>query len=1146
MPPVLTGDVVLDLETLGFEDGSDDTVTLRRGNSVAPLNAGTETIEVYINGNLYTVLDESAVTSLTINGTDDNDTFLIEETAEGLPELAGAVPSGSDNTLLTGSPKFEVNGGLGTDALEYTFIPGGLDYNTIYAAINDGASTGDDEGELLFTDTGGATNSHQIYFTGLEPITTSGLVGGTLTVRGDGTDNNIIVDRADLVGPGGGQATDTRVFISNAEFFDFAANTYTGLVLEGLGGSDTIEVRGFADGETDLAQLTLDGHTADAGILIGSPDDDAADTLQLRTNELPGNSGTGISTDIFGRGGDDTVEVGDSTVGLDQIVGAVNVEGQANDLTFVDYSVSAKGATSTSQLSDGDLLTILDDANTASSTYTVTGTTVARTGTGTITYSTIERLAVNTSDTAASDIDVNSVASGGFRATINAGDAADDIDITTTGTSAVLLVNAGGGADTVDLADTTETGKVFLRGDAGADTITVVQTGGIFSGVSVEIEGGTENDSITVNQFDGHLLRIDGDAGADVITLEGIADQGSGGADLFGGDGNDTFNIGDTTNGLDDILGEVCVFGEGSDTAPSTNYSIGAKGFSQSFSRSHGDQLNILDDANTSSSTYTITSTTVDRTGAGTITYDSTVERLNVNTSDTAASDIDVTSTAGINVTTINAGDDADDIDISTTGDISVLIVNAGGGADTIDVATTADTSLTFLRGDAGADSITVVDTGNTSANGLDIEGGTEDDTITINQFNGAFLRVDGDAGADVITLEGIAVTGAADLFGSEGNDTFNIGDTTNGLDDILGEVCVFGEGNDTAPSTNYSIGAKGFSQSFSRSHGDQLNVLDDANTSSSTYTITATTVDRTGAGTITYDDTVERLNVNTSDTAASDIDVTSTAGINVTTINAGVDADDIDISTTGDVSVLIVNAGGGADTIDVATTADTSLTFLRGDAGADSITVVDTGNTSANGLDIEGGTEDDTITINQFDGAFLRVDGDAGADVITLEGIADHGSGGADLFGGDGNDTFNIGDTTNGLDDILGEICVFGEDNDAMPESTHTITAKASTVTTTLADGDLLNILDGANTAASTYTIDDTSVSRTGTGTIMYETVERLAVETAAAAASDVDILTTAAAVVSTINAGDMADDIDITTTGEHVGPDRRRWRRR
>lgn len=237
---------------------------------------------------------------------------------------------------------------------------------------------------------------------------------------------------------------------------------------------------------------------------------------------------------------------------------------------------------------------------------------------------------------------------------------------------------------------------------------------------NLEIRASVGGDSFTMN-LPNHLgdsfggLFLNGGEDGDTFSIEATPPGVN--TTVVGGTGNDTIDVGGPA-GLDTILGPILVNGQDNDIAPTTQYEVSANGISASYVIPDGDHLHIRDGASAATSNYTIADATVTRTGAGNIRYLSSIERLTIDTSDTAASNVVVTGTLGLAATTINMGDMADDIDVLATGLSSVTAINAGSGADTIDLAMTGDDSLTFLRGEGGADVISVEDTGVGGLNG--------------------------------------------------------------------------------------------------------------------------------------------------------------------------------------------------------------------------------------------------------------------------------------------------------------------------------------------------------------------------------------------------------------------------------------------
>ena len=310
-------DLVLNMSTLGFQNGVADTIDLQRG-----LNGADFTVEVRINGVLVLDLEEQSLDSIRFIGSTDNETLTFTETANGIISLTGAtqgtdgVESGNNNPNIVGNPDLQFDGNAGNDAIVYNFTAGGTLYDQTYAVgdgVGGGSGVGSSHGEILTQINGGGA-ANRIYFTGLEPISSSA-AGGTLTIVGDTNANTIEVLDSPIAGFTRVQAT-TPAF----EFFDFAANAFTTLQVFGHDAGDTIDVQSFDALEASLTSLVLDGRTDVGG------DDNAADTIRLRTNTRPGD-GVGISTQMFGGGGDDTFDIFDGANSVDQILGAVTVDG---------------------------------------------------------------------------------------------------------------------------------------------------------------------------------------------------------------------------------------------------------------------------------------------------------------------------------------------------------------------------------------------------------------------------------------------------------------------------------------------------------------------------------------------------------------------------------------------------------------------------------------------------------------------------------------------------------------------------------------------------------------------------------------------------------------------------------------------------
>ncbi|MCG6154600.1 FG-GAP repeat domain-containing protein [Rubinisphaera margarita] len=1085
-------------------DGNDVVLThLSDPNPNLDGTANDDTFDVYRDGTeLVVELNSveifrqlaSITDSLSLNGLDGNDTFDLDYSSGSL----GLPISVDGNGHLTDP----------INVTDYSITAGGTtltssrpdgDVLNILGAASFGGQTYTINGTSVSrTNWGGSVS-----FDGLERlvVNTSTLSGNTIEIDNLAAGLAATVnagDRVDYI-----DVTTTAansVLTVNAgggdDVIDVATTDDTSLVfLSGESGSDTITVvdtgSGAANGlqisggsEIDIIQVQ---NFAGSPLLIeGDTGDDQITLLAAAMDATP---------ELRGGDGNDVFKVTSDTASID-------VQGNGELSTMTSHSISARVTTATRDPLIGDTLHILDTDETASSFYTITGSQVQRTGGGILSYTGIESLNLETSSTAMSEVNVTAAVDAGFFS-LTTGSNADSITISDSGAGSVTQVNSRGSADTIHVVNTGDDSLLFIDGGAAQDMITISDTGsGASSGVQILGSGG--GDTINIESLNAAALRVEGGDGDDQISLGTLSISSD--TELFGGNGNDTFN-------LEQAASPVDIHG-GANLTQMTSATVAARGQNASLDWTLGDRLNIDDSTTTTEETFTLTSTAINRSGWDAITFD-TLEQFHLDTSDTATTNVAVTSiTAGLS-TWINTGSESDDIDISTTAENAIFTVNAGGGNDTIDVVTTADTSLVFLNGEAGEDAVTVLDTGTGSSNGLQILGGDDADQLTVQNFDGFTLHVDGDGGDDTLEITATAAGSHTEFLGGTGDDIFNVGL-------VSGSLTISGEDHETT-ATNYDIVATGGTASLSMTDGDLLNILDAGHASMSTYTLTPTTVTRSGAGTIDYN-TIERLELQTSGTESSDIDISNTAASVVTTIVAGAAADTIDVTTTGADSVLVVLAGADADTLQVHSTHSSSLTWLHGEDGDDAITVVDSGAGATSGLQISGGADNDEIEVQNFAGLPLLISGDGGNDQISLLAAAVDSA--PDFLGGDGNDIFNVTSDT-------ASIRIRGNGQLSTTDS-FSITARSATATLTPEVGDTLNILDGDASAATTYTVAGSTVVRDSGGTISFDTVETMTLQTSGTAAGIVDVTAAVDVGVFTITTGTAADQIDIAATAD------------
>ena len=666
----------------------------------------------------------------------------------------------------------------------------------------------------------------------------------------------------------------------------------------------------------------------------------------------------------------------------------------------------------------------------------------------------------------------------------------------------------------VTVVDGDGTAAAVVDSDPVVGDVNITTSG---SDVVVEQDGGLVLFQAPISSI--ATLEFNGTANTETVNV--LATDASVATTINAGDGSDRIMIGNAAKSLDDIQGPVTV--DGGAEAPGGSLTV------KSNALPWGDRLILGDQMDFDGDTYDITPTQIDRSGAALITY-TMVETLQIGT-------------------------------------------GAGEDVVTADTAASVNTILSL-----GGDNDTVTITG-TGAN--------------------ANLIVKGLAGRDEVIIQATSAGSATQIEGGDWNDITRIGNASNSLDDILGEICVLGDAHFAASMTL---------KSNSLALGDRLVVSDQGDADGNTYDVTPTQISRAGAALITYE-SIETLHVSAG--AGEDIFTAETAANVNTFLHGGAAKDAITITGTGANANTTINGKSGNDVVTIQATAAGSVTQVNGGDGSDATRVGNASNSlddilgevcfdgaahaaasltlKSNSLpwgdrlilndfgDADGNTYD--VTPTQIDRAgaalitystveTLKVNAGNGADVVTADTapsvntilnlagdddtvtitgtganantIVNGNAGNDEVFihatsagsvtevnGGNETDVTHIGDTANWLAGILGEICVNGDNH---PAGSTTLTIKGDD--NTLDSGDVLNINDHGTSAGLTYTLDDTTLQRSGAALITYGTIESLNLN-AAQGVNDIDILTTAANVNTTVTGGGDVDAVEVTTTG-------------
>lgn len=473
--------------------------------------------------------------------------------------------------------------------------------------------------------------------------------------------------------------------------------------------------------------------------------------------------------------------------------------------------------------------------------------------------------------------------------------------------------------------------------------------------------------------------------------------------------------------------------------------------------------------------------------GAGSDTYTMTADR----TLQKGAS-VATTTWAGMNSVVVNGSNQTNTWNVDTNNGSGTVTLNGGTLVDTfnigdavVDLQNNIDTTL-VVNGNAGADVVTIDDTAETSAvnYSLDAQGLTSNligasvrigfqsiSSGTLNSAVGAIAH-----SYTILDLNGITST---TINAGDGNDTLNYGDGVADINTI-----------DVAITFNGQAGT------------DRLNYNSQATAIASTKTVTSTTIDSPQHGILTHG-AMESLVMNLSGLAET-VTFNSTPLTALTTLNAGDGNDTIQIG-----------AGNFVSTVDENVT-------VNGGGGTDSLLIDDSANTLARTWTITGGSAN------------------ASADIVSWSTLASDAVELVSLLGGTGNDTFNkTASNSNSAMTVNG-----GDGNDTLNAgSAGSLGVWPGTVVYTGGVGtDSLLIDDStANTASQVYTFTDdinTVFSRTGAnGSIGFNsTTEAVTLNTgtggAATLAQTINVNGAPAGTAGStllVNAGDGNDTVNV-----------------
>jgi hypothetical protein len=619
------------------------------------------------------------------------------------------------------------------------------------------------------------------------------------------------------------------------------------------------------------------------------------------------------------------------------------------------------------------------------------------------------RLDAGVGDSTSHDyIDIDGTPYSAIATTVNGGLGDDYINVTPgshnlDNLGADVVINGGAGSDSLDVWDdystssnSYEVGSNYVYRSFGA-------TAGYFGVENVGLYAGNGNDGIAV-----------------VATSFGTTTT------VDGGGGNDLFGITAPSGNLGALAGALTVGG-----------GLG------------NDSVALYDTADANDDGYTITYGSVTRSGVLPISYDS-MEALAVNAG-SGNNYVAVVSTAAGTATTVNGGDGNEVVDANLAGLGGALTVNGGAGGD----AAVVDDSL-----NPNDDSYTLAATGVTRTGAM---------PVTVNGVEGLSLYAG--SGNNSIVVDSVPTGGTSSVDAGGGRDNISV-TPQGGLNALGGTLSISG-----------GTGVN-----------DSLAIYDDADVASDTYTVTASSIERTGAAVVNY------------------------GGIESLALDAGSGDNTVNVFGTPAGASTAVNAGPGNDTTYVAdqTSQLSSLggpLAVNGQGGADSLTVYDNASSDAGSYDLTATTlaRSGAPTVSYSGQESVAVFAGSGNNSIAVDGTAFGVP--TVIDGGSGNDTVGVTQACHDLACLGGDLTVAGG-----------------------AGSDGLAVYDQNDDVLDPYTVTATSVTRPHTHAVYYASVEALTLACSYSQDNPINVESTAAGATTTVNAGYSNNAVAVTPTSQNL----------
>ncbi len=800
------------------------------------------------------------VTLLDVLGSGGGSTYTVNNTSQFYNYTFLATGGGNDtvNVLATQGGLYDYNSG-GQDNTYVGTSSGSFGTGTV-ANINGFVDAYGAGGTFLYVDDTADAGSHTVT---MSSTSITGLAPAPIEWTATSTSTGGVIG-LDLLGSGGGSTynfTNTASFYYRTYFQTGHGNdavnvqaTTGALDVGNGGGSDTVTIGSLAP--------SLGGTLAGINGLIFVSDNPGATTTLIvddsgdsnnrtavvdrgsssSSMKLTGLGNTGIiyygltvpSLTIEGGSGADTWDVNATAAGSTTTINAGN---GSNTFVLTPSSASLgniQGAVNLHGGTGANTLTVDDQNDASNDTYTLAVGSIARTGAAAISYSGTGSVTVNGSNTAAITYNINSTAAG-TPLTLNGGSGANAFNLAPSSQNlnnlaGAVTINAGS-ASAVNLYD---------QLNAAAATYTVTSTnvsrsgfGGLtYAGVGkVVLNGGSAADTYNINST----------AAGTPVTLNG-------------GSGANIFNLTPVSENLSNLAGAISINAGSAST------------------------INVDDQLNAAVSTYTVTASSVGRSGFGGLTY------------------------AGVGKVVLNGGSAGDTYDINGTAAATPVTVNAGNGNNAFVLTSASDLLANIqgaltLHGGTGSNTLTVDDQADATNDTYTLATGsiTRTGVAAIAYSSIASVTVNGSSTAAITyNINTTAAGTPLILNGGTGANVFNLTPTSKNLNNLAGAVTI----NAGSAST--------------------VNVDDQSNAAVATYTVTATNLSRSGFAGLTYAG-LGTLALN-GGSAADIYNIQNTAAGSTVKVTGGAANDTFNLGNSNSLSGLLgavtVNGGGGSNTL--------------------------------------------------------------------------------------------------------------------------------------------------------------------------------------------------------------------------------------